>query len=68
MHLRHSNSNLVTTSTAARFLERAESTVRKLTKRGILQVAEVTETGIRLYARTELERYRREMKTDAKTR
>jgi DNA-binding transcriptional MerR regulator len=54
----HKPDSLVTTSTAARILDRAESTIRKLTRQGALRVVAVTETGIRLYSRVDLESYR----------
>lgn len=50
--------SVLTTSTAARVLGLAESTVRKLTRTGRLRPVATTETGIRLYDRAELERYR----------
>jgi excisionase family DNA binding protein len=52
-----SPTDLYTTSSAARFLERSEATIRELARRGVLPFVQTTGR-MRLFRREDLETYR----------
>ena len=52
------NDDLITTSTVAHILDRADNTVRLMERRGDIRPVARAPTGVRLYSRTEIERDR----------
>jgi DNA-binding transcriptional MerR regulator len=55
---------LITTSTVAHILNRADNTVRLMEKRGDIRPVARTPTGVRLYSRAEIERVRERLRSN----